>query len=216
MKTIIVFGAGRFGASVARTLTYLGNEVLIVDKDQEKIDSVGEQVTTAIVADVSDQAVTDQLGLSNFDIAVIAIGSNVEASIFSTLAAREAGIKEIYAKANSSRHAEVLTRIGANHVVFPEYDMGYRLAELIHSDKILDQVKLSKDYSIIELKCLNVWVGKTLEQLNFRKKYNAIVVAIKRGEDVITPVDPFDEFLKNDSLLLIGKNDNLNKIKDKN
>lgn len=214
MKSVVIFGAGRFGSSIASTLTKLGNEVLIIDKNPEAIDNISLNVTTAIVADVSDEAVTDQLGLTNFDIAVIAIGSRIEASIFATLAAKEANIPDIYAKANSSRHAEILEKLGADHIVFPEYDMGFRLAELINSDRILDQVRLSESFSIIEVVCPEKWVGKNLISLDFRKKYNCNVIAIKRKNEVITPVDPYDDFKEGDSLLLIGRNTDLDKIKD--
>lgn len=214
MKSIIVFGAGRFGASIATTLTNLGNEVLIVDWEQEAIDRISEEVTTAIVADVVDESITNQLGLKNFDIAVIAIGSNIEASIFATLACKENNIPEIYAKCNSRRHAEILKKLGADKIVFPENDIGLRVAHLIHSDKILDQLKLSDDFSVLEIKCLKQWIGKSLTDMNFRKKYNCNAIALKRENEVISPIDPDLCFQNEDIILVIGQNSFLDNIKE--
>ena len=127
MKSYIVFGCGKFGSSVAKTLSELGNEVMIVDINMDSIEEIADYVTTAIQCDVMDQNATSEMGLKNFDAAVVAIGTNFEAAIMSTVLAKEAGIEYIVAKAINNRQALILKKLGADKIIFPERDMGVRV-----------------------------------------------------------------------------------------
>ncbi len=133
MKSFAVIGCGRFGTSIAKTLFEIGNEVLAVDKNPELVKDVSEHVTYAVEADVMDESVLKELGLSNFDVVIVGIGSNLEASIMATLIAKELGVKKVVAKAQSEFHGKLLAKIGADKVVFPERDMGTRVAHNLTS-----------------------------------------------------------------------------------
>ena len=146
LKSFVVIGCGRFGSSVARTLHDLGNEVMVIDISEDVIREISEEATYAVQADAMDEAVLKDLGLRNFDVAVISIGSDIEASIMATLVVKELGIKRVIAKAQSELHRKVLDKIGADKVIFPERDMGVRVAHNLTSTNILDFIELSPDY----------------------------------------------------------------------
>lgn len=212
MKSFVVIGCGRFGQSVAKTLYKLGNEVLVIDKSAENVHDISDEVTHSVQADVMDEGVLKELGLSNFDVAVISIGSNLEASIFATLIAKEIGIKKVVAKAQSELHGKLLSKIGADKVVFPERDMGIRVAHNLVSVNILDFIELSPDYGILEITALDEWENKSLSQLRLSTKYGLNVMVIKKGEKVIVPPDASDIIEKNDILVVIGNTKDINKV----
>ncbi|MEF9934181.1 MAG: TrkA family potassium uptake protein [Clostridium sp.] len=213
-KQYIIIGLGRFGASIAKTLYSLGNEVLAVDVDEEVIQDISPDVTHAVQADATDEGVLRALGLRNFDVAVITIGSDAQASIMATLLVKELGVKYVIAKAHNEVHAKVLYKIGADRVVFPERDMGVRVAHNLCSSSILDYIELSPDYSIMEVTAINKWVGRTLKDLDIRSRFGINVMAIKRGNDInISPTA--DEFVKKgDILVVIGGTESLKVIEE--
>ncbi len=143
MKSFAVIGLGRFGTAVAKVLAELGNEVLAVDKDPEVIKEVSSLVTYAVEADVMDETVLRDLGISNMDAVVISIGSDLQASIMATLISKELGVKRVVAKAQTELHGKVLKKIGADRIIFPERDMGSRVAHNLTSRNILDYQKIS-------------------------------------------------------------------------
>ena len=212
MKSFVVIGCGRFGTSVAKTLYNLGNEVMAVDMDPVVIQEISEYVTHAVVADVLDEAVLHELGLSNFDVVIISIASNIEASIMATLTAKEVGAKKVVVKAQSDIHGKVLTKIGADRIIFPERDMGARVAHNLTSSNILDFIELSPEYYIIEITALKRWLNKSLSELRLRNKYGVNVLAIKRG-NVLKISPAADEVVKEgDILVVIGDADDIGKI----
>ena len=215
MKSFVVIGCGRFGAAVARTLFSLGNEVLAIDISEEIIKEISDEVTHSVQADVMDETVLKDLGLRNFDVAVIAIGSDLEASIMATLIAKELGIKRVIAKAQSELHGKVLYKIGADKVIFPERDMGIRVAHNLASTNILDFIELSPDYSILEVTALREWEDKSLAQLKLSTKYGINVMAIKRGSSI--SVSPSGEVVieKDDILVVIGSIKDIKRIEQK-
>lgn len=215
MKSYVVIGCGRFGSSVARTLHGLGNEVLAIDISEELIREISEEVTYAVQADVMDEIALKDLGLSNFDVAVIAIGSDIEASIMATLVAKELGIKRVIAKAQSELHGKVLHKIGADKIIFPERDMGVRVAHNLVSTNILDFIELSPDYSILEITALKEWEDKSLAQLRLSTKYGINVMAIKRGNAI--SVSPNGEVVieKGDILVAIGSTNDIKRIEQR-
>jgi len=211
-KQFVVIGLGRFGSSVARTLYALDNDVLGVDTDEEKVQNISESVTHAVQVDATDENSLKSLGLRNLDVAVIAIGADVQASIMATLIVKDMGVKHIVAKANSELHAKVLYKIGADKVVLPERDMGARVANSLVSSNILDYIELSDDYNIAEIVSPIEWYGKTLLELNIRSNYGLNVMAVKRGEKIEISPDPDYTISENDIIIAIGDSKSLDKI----
>lgn len=213
-KQYVIIGLGRFGTSIAKTLYSLGNEVLAIDVDEEVVQEISQDVTHAVQADSTDEGVLRSLGLRNFDVAVITIGSDVQASIMATLLVKELGVKYVIAKAHNEIHAKVLYKIGADRVVFPERDMGIRVAHNLCSSNILDYIELSPDYSIMEVTALNKWVGKSLKELNLRSKFGINVMAIKRGNDINISPEADEYIRKGDILVVIGGTEELKVIEE--
>ena len=213
-KQFVVIGLGRFGSSVARTLYALGNDVLAIDISEAAVQEISDSVTHAVQADGTDENVLKSTGIRNFDVAVIGMGDDVQGSIMSTLLVKELGVKYVVAKAQSEIHAKVLYKIGADRVVFPERDMGTRVAHNLASSNILDYIELSSDYSIAEIAAIPDWIGKSLRELSMRSKYGMNVMAIKRNKDINISPGADDAILKDDVIVVIGGNEELNEIKD--
>lgn len=211
-RQFIVIGLGRFGSSIASTLYELGNEVLAIDTDEEIVQGISEKVTHAVQADATDESTLRSLGIRNFDVAVVTIGSDVQSSVMVTLLVKELGVKYVIAKAQNELHAKVLYKIGADRVVFPERDMGVRVAHNLCSSNILDYIELSPDYSIMEVSAIKDWQGKTLRELNMRSKFGINVMAIKKGNEInISPVAD-DVISDEDVLVVIGGTEQLSAI----
>jgi len=211
-KQYVVIGLGRFGSSVAQTLYSLGNDVLVIDKDEDLVQDISDSVTHAVQMDATDESALRTLGLRNFDVAIITIGANIQSSIMATLLVKELGIKYIVAKANNDLHAKVLTKIGADRVILPEKDMGVRVAHNISSSSILDYIELSTDYSIIEIKAPEEWKGKTIMELKLRKKYGINVMAIKNKKAINISPMPDEVINEDDVLVAVGAAQDLAKL----
>ncbi len=214
MKQFIVIGCGRFGTSVAKTLTKLGHDVMVVDNDPEIVKELSEYVTHAVQMDAMDEASYKSIGIRNFDVAVVTIGSNIQASIMATLITKDLGVPTVIAKAQNEIHAKVLTKIGADKIIFPERDMGVRVAYNLVTPNILDVIEFSSDYSIIETVALAEWEDKTLKELKLSHTYGLTVIAIKRGSDINISPYADDEIKKGDIVVILGHNNNLKKIKE--
>lgn len=208
-KQFVVIGLGRFGSSVAKTLYSLGKEVLAIDTDEEAVQGISDSVTHAVQADATDEATLRSLGVRNFDVAVITIGSDVQSSVMVTLLVKELGIKFVVAKAQNELHAKVLYKIGADRVVFPERDMGVRVGHNLCSSNILDFIELSPDYSIMEIEAIEEWNYKTLRELNMRSIYGINVMAIKREKHINVSPLADDKIMPKDVLVVIGDTDRL-------
>ncbi len=205
MKQFVVIGLGRFGLSLAETLYDLGHDVLGIDIDEEIVQNVADSITHAVKADATDENALKALGVRNFDVAVVSIGNDIQASILVTLILKEMGIKYVVAKAQNELHGKVLYKIGADRIVFPERDMGIRVAHNLTLSNILDYIELSPEYSIIEISAISSWFNKSLSQLNMRRKYGLNVIAIKRDGDVIISPNGDDVILKGDVLAVVGQ-----------
>lgn len=212
MKQFAVIGLGRFGSSLARTLFDMGHEVLGVDISAEHTQRMMDHVTQCIQADSTDEEVLNSLGLRNFDAVVVSIGHDMQASILTTVLVKDHGVKFVVAKANSALHGKVLERIGADKVVYPERDMGERVAHSLSSSNVLDYIDISPEYTIMEFVASDRFNGKTLGQLNLRTKYGVNVMAIKRGEHIEVAPEAEDVITKGDVLIIFGKQQSLNKI----
>ncbi|NDL67669.1 potassium channel family protein [Anaerotalea alkaliphila] len=215
-KDFVVFGLGKFGRSVAQTLSQNGCDVLAIDRNEEIIQEISEYVTHAVQADVTDQDALHSLGIRNFDVAVVAISNDMQASIMATILAKEMGVKYVLAKAQNSIHKRVLEKVGADKVIFPEREIGVRIANNIISDNFVDYIELSNDYSIVEIAVNDHWIGKTLRELNLRVVYGVNVMAIRDGEDISVTPGPDKVLQAGNVLVVIGSNDNLRKINMKN
>jgi trk system potassium uptake protein TrkA len=217
MKQFIVIGIGRFGSAVAERLYELGHEVLAIDTNEEVIQKISDKVTHAITADASDESVLKSLGVRNFDVGVVSISSDIQSSIMITMMLKELGVGYIVAKAKDETHAKVLLKIGADRVVFPERDMGERVAHNLIATNILEYIELSSEHSIIELAAVPSWIGKDLRDLNLRAKYGVTVVAVRNvNEDRINISPKADnEIREGDILIVIGNNDDLKKLERK-
>lgn len=212
MKQFVVIGLGRFGFSLAKTLYELGHDVLGIDIDEEIVQNVAESITHAVKADATDENALKALGARNFDVAVVGIGNDIQSSILVTLILKEMGIKYVVAKANNELHGRVLKKIGADRIVFPERDMGIRVAHNLTLSNILDYIELSPEYSIIEISALPAWFDKSLRQLNMRTKYGLNVIAIKRNGNIIISPNGDDTILKGDILAVVGHKDDIENI----
>lgn len=211
-KQFVVIGLGRFGSSIATTLYSLGNDVLVIDKNEDLIQDIASEVTHAVQADATDENALKALGIRNFDVAIISIGGDIQSSVMATLILRELGVKYIIAKGNGELHAKVLYKIGADRVVLPEKDMGVRVAHNIISSSILDYIELSSDYSIMEVKAFEDWVGKDLKSLELRKKYGINVIAIKKGEKINLNPAADDIVCKDNVIVAIGSKEALTSL----
>lgn len=211
-KEFVVFGLGRFGMSVATTLSDSGCEVLAVDENEDKINEIAEKITYAVKADVTDAEALSSLGIGNYDGAIVAIGQNLEASVMVTILAKEQGIPYVLAKAQNELHAKVLKKVGADMVVFPEKETGIRIANNLLMGNFFDAVELSSTFSMMEIDALDEWDGKSLRELNLRAKYKINVIGLKRNGKLDINPDADMELKKNDVVIVIGKNEVLNKI----
>lgn len=211
-KQYAVLGLGSFGRSVALTLESLGCDVIVVDKSYEKVQEISDSVAYAMRADVSDPDALVSLGGKNLDGAVVAVSENLEASIMATIAAKEIGIPYVLAKARDELQGRILEKIGADAIVYPERDMGSRVAKSLVSTAFTDWIELSSEYSMAETVIPEKWVGKSLAELKVRERYGLNVVGIMRGEEVDVTFDPHEPLPEECIIIVIGANDVLAKF----
>ncbi len=211
-KQYLVIGCGRFGSSVAKKMCQLGNEVMVIDKDEDSINNIAELVTHTAIVDVTEERDLKSIGLGNFDVVIVAISSDIRASIMATVMAKEMGVPKIVCKAKDELQAKVLYKIGADKVVFPERDMGIRLAYNLASENILDQINLDPEYSIMEIVTPQNWVGKTIIELNLRAKYDITVLAVKTQSGLKVMPSPNYKMQEKNILIIIGNTDKISDI----
>lgn len=215
MKQFAVIGLGRFGSSVALTLMKEGYEVLGVDKNEDIINHMAGSLTHAIAADTTDEEVMHSIGIRNFECVVVAIGDDIQSSIMTALLLKEIGVKMVVAKALSQMHGKVLEKIGVDKVIYPERDMGERVANQLISPNLLDYIDLSDEVSIAELAAPKRLSGQSLKDLNFRAKYGCSVVAIIKKKGVIVAPTADDVIEEGDMLVLIGTNEQIEHFENK-
>ncbi|MHB8172406.1 MAG: potassium channel family protein [Thermincolia bacterium] len=211
-KSFAVIGLGRFGTSVAKTLFQMGHDVLAIDTDEERVQEVLDCVTHAVQVDALEEAALKSLGIRNFDVVIVSIGADIQASILVTVILKELGVKFVVAKATNELHGKVLERTGADRVVYPERDMGARVAHHLVSANVLDYIELSPDYSILEAVAPGEFVGNTLADIDLRAKFHVTLVAIKRGQEIIVAPQANEVIQEKDIMVTIGANNNLQKL----
>jgi trk system potassium uptake protein TrkA len=204
-KQFGVIGLGRFGSSVAITLEKLGNSVLAIDRERDRIDAIKDYVTAAKKVDAIDSAALREAGIANCDAVVIAIGEDVESSVLATLVVKELGVKRVIVKAKNDLHGKVIEKLGVERILYPERDMGARLANQLVSSDVLEFIELSSEYSLEEVKASGEMVNKSIKDLRLREKYNIVIIALRRASKVIVFPQADEKVLENDVLILIGE-----------
>lgn len=212
-KSYAVLGLGRYGSSVAKELARCGADILAVDRDIELVNNLTGEVPLCKCADITDPAVIKQLGISNFDVVIIAAGGSLEVSVLATMLCKEAGVKTVIAKCSSEMHRKILSKVGADKVVLPESESGTRLAKNLLSSGFVDIMELDNNVSIIELDILPDWIGKSLIQLDLRKKYDINVIALKKDGKISVSINPSEPLTEGTQLVVIADTSNLTNLK---
>ena len=212
-KSYAIFGLGRYGLAVARELVAGGAEVLAIDRSESIVNSLAAEIPLCKCADVTDGDVLRQLDIGSFDTVIIAMAGSLEATVLSTMLCKELGVKTVIAKCYNETHQKILSRVGADQVVFPETESGVRLAKNLLSAGFVDLLELSRDVSMVEVSVQPEWVGKSLMELNLRRKYGINIVAIREGGTVSVTIDPEKPLSKEARLLVIGNTARMGKLK---
>lgn len=212
-KSYAVFGLGRYGLAVAKELVKNGADVLAVDIDKGIVNSAAADIPYCKCADVTDPETVRQLGIASVDVVIIAMATNLEANVLAIMLCKELGVKTVIAKCSDDMQGRIFTRVGADKVVIPEREGGVRLAKNILSSGFVDVMELSDDVSIIELDLRPSWVGKSLMELDLRKKYGVNVIAIKNGHKINVDLDPKAPLKEDMNLVIIAHSSKINKLK---
>lgn len=214
MKSFLVVGLGRFGTAIAEELFRLGQEVLAMDTDAERVQKIAESVTYAMVGDAKDEAVLQSVGVRNFDCVVVSIGENIQDSIMTTVLAKEMGARHIIAKAKNPMHGKILEKVGADKVIYPETQAAQKLAQRMISNSIIDYIELSDHYSIVEAQAPRAWWGKTILELQIRTKYGVNILAIKEDDGAKMTISPGPDhrILQGQMVILLGESRKIGEI----
>ena len=225
MRQFAVIGLGRFGESVARTLSHHGAEVLAIDIKEEMVQEASDYATQAVQLDATDEKALRSVSIKDVDVAIVSIGQNIESSIMVSMLLKEIGVKEVIAKAITGMHGKVLRQVGVSQVVFPERDMGVRLARSLASPDCLEHLELLPNYSIVELITPKQFIGKTLRAIDMRKKLDASIIAIKKkvpavndkgetdiNEEMTVLPHADDTIEEGDILVLVGSNKSIQEL----
>lgn len=213
MKTFVIIGLGRFGSALAEELCNQGNEVLAIDQRESVVQSMADKVTYAAIGDGQDPEVLRTLGVGNYDCAIVATSNDIGDSVLITLNLKELGVPKVVCKARNYVHREVLRRIGADQVVFPEHEIGTRLARALSNSDILNLIGLSEEYSIMEMNLPRDWAGKSLRELDVRANHGVNVIALRHdtGEMEVSP-GADQVFQAGDIVFVLGKNESIQRI----
>lgn len=212
MKSILIIGMGSFGCHLCRNLAELGNEIMIVDIKEEKLEEMLPLVVSAKIGDCTNPAVLESLGAANFDIVFVCIGTNFQSSLEITSQVKEMGAKRVVSKATRNIQAKFLLRNGADEVIYPDRDTAERMAVSYSSDQVFDYFEVGDGYGIYEIKPLPEWIGKTLEQLNLRSNYKLNVLGFKKGENAKMMPEPDYVVREEEHLMVLAHTDDIKKI----
>lgn len=226
MKQFAVLGLGRFGSSIARVLSDMNFEVLAIDKDESHVKTMEGVVSQAVVLDATDEKSLRELGIQEFDTVIVSMGDTIEDSVMITMMLKEMGVRQVIVKAQSDLHSRILKKIGADRIILPEREMAERLAQNLASPRIFDFIEVSDTHGIVEMLVPKKFTNKTLAELNLRDKYQVSVIAIKRKipyskpdgstdfkEDFTIGPGGGDELISGDVLILLGRNDDIDRLK---
>ncbi len=212
MKSILIIGLGRFGHHLCYNLAQLGNEIMIVDEVEERLEPMLPYVVSAKIGDCTNEAVLKSLGISNFDLCFVCIGTNFQSSLEITSQVKEMGAKWVISKATRDIHAKFLLRNGADEVIYPDRDTAEKLAVRYSANHVFDYIELAEDYSIYEIPPLSHWIGKSIKELSIRNKYRINIIATKEGETVNMMPGADYVIREKDHLMVMGKNEDVDRI----
>lgn len=212
MARYVVIGLGKFGETVVRTLHERGHEVVAVDRDHQRVQDARDACTTAIEADCTDEATLRALGIQDADAVIVSLGERMDASILVTLYLRQLGVGVIVVKAMSEDHAKVLKLVGATEIVHPERDTARRLARALGLRSVVEYLPLSADASLLEIRTPPAFVGRTLAEIDIRRRFQVLVVAIRRGEALVMATGGDERLLEGDVLVLVGRDADLDRL----
>lgn len=215
MKSILVIGMGRFGTYLAQRLTELGNQVMIVDKDEETVNRLSHSFVDAMIGDCTREEVLREIGVNNFDVVFVTMGSSFQASLEVTALAKDLGAKYVASMSGSEIQSKFLLRNGADEVIYPQKDMAYKTAVRYNSDNIFDFIKLDNNYGIFEMRVPREWIGLDVVSANIRKEYNLNVLAVKSGGKETSLAVAGYTFGENDHVIVAGAFKDIERLKDK-
>ena len=215
MKSVLIIGMGRMGRHLAKKMLQLGNDVMVVDSRAEIINSLSDVFTDSSICDCTNESVIVSLGVEDFDICFVTTGEDFESSLIITSLLKKHGAKMIVAKTNQDIQAELLRKIGADEIVFPEVEIAEKLAIRHSAKNILDFVPLTADYSIYEIPILQSWVGHTLMELEVRRKYQVNIIAVKNGNELNPNLSADYRFRPDDHVIVIGRSGEVFKLSAK-
>jgi trk system potassium uptake protein len=210
--SVLVIGLGRFGSAAARELERIGHEVLAVDRDEAVVNEVAPDVTQAVQLDAVDEAALRSIGASEFQVAIVAISSAIEASIFATMALKQLGVAHVIAKAATTLHGTILERVGADRVVFAEREMGQRVAHSFAIPGVLDYLDIAPRFGIVRVRPPEAWVGRPLRDLDLPVRVGVSPIAIRRGKEVTLNPHRDMAIQGDDELILMGADEKLERI----
>lgn len=203
MRSILIIGLGRFGRHLATSLADLGNELMVIDKNEAVVNKIAPYVTSAQIGDCTDEIVLKDLGVANFDLCFVCISNDLESSLIITMTLKELGAHKVVTKVNQDLHAKFLLQNGADDVIYPERDMAIRAAMKYSAQNAFDYIELSKHYGIFEIAAPKSWIGRSLTEINVRKKYHVNVIAYK-CRDQIMPLDKEEYYFSEDQHLIVA------------
>ncbi|MCI9540390.1 MAG: TrkA family potassium uptake protein [Lachnospiraceae bacterium] len=212
MKSILIIGLGKFGRHLCRNLAELGNEVMVVDQKEEVLEDLLPIVTSAKIGDCTNEEVLRSLGVANFDLCFVCIGTNFQSSLEITSLIKEMGARYVISKANRDIHAKFLLKNGADEVIYPDRDIAEKLAVRHSANHVFDYIELTDDYSIYEIPPLTEWLGKSIRDVNFRVKYQVSILGTKKGEEVKLLPSADHVFAADEHLMVIGRGEDMDKI----
>lgn len=212
MKTVLIIGLGRFGQHLCRKLSERGNQIMVIDTNEENVEAVMSLATSAQIGDCTKEAVLDSLGVANFDICFVCIGTNFQSSLEITSLLKEKGAKYVVSKATRDIHAKFLLKNGADEVVYPDRDIAEKTAMRYSAGHIFDYIELNEEYSIYEIPVAEPWIGKTIRDVNFRVKYKVSILGVKSNEE--TSLLPMADhvFSKSEHLMVVGRIEDLERL----
>lgn len=211
MKQVLLIGLGRYGQNIAVRLNEMGHQVMAVDKDEKRVNAILDIVTNAQIGDSTDREFLESLGVRNFDYVIIAIAGDFESSMITTVMVKELGAPNVISRASSEIQEQLLKNNGADVVIYPEKTVGIWTANRYVSEHVLDYFDLADGYSIYEISMPISWVGKTLASMDIRSKYGINILAVRSGEHLNVTMDPNEKFVKSQSLLVLGKSENVHR-----
>ena len=207
MKSFLVIGLGRFGQHLTRKLMELGNEVMVVDRSEERVAAMAPIATAACVGDCQDEQVLASLGVGNFDVCFVCVSDDFQTSLEATATLKELGAKYVVARADREKQIKFLKAIGADHVVHTEMDMAHRVAMRFSARNAFDYIELTPKYAILEMEVPQAWEGRTVAEVDVRRRYNVNILGVKVGDEIVPLLDPGYRFRPDAHLIVAGDKD---------